>query len=1373
MSAPTITIKSPRDVELVTLPIYTGSTRKFTLMSEDYITLKFSLAAAVFFPIGSYVDIEDDSFATGGRFVVTEMQSPSLDTATGAYSYELKMEADYRLWKNHNFKYTPADAGREAAWSLTATPDKFLDLLIKCISVDGFGTYTYEIGSDVKATEVKTLSFSNTNLLDALADIAEQWDTEWYVVDKVIHLGRCEEAETDNPVELKVGDNVESITRSESQNDYATRLFVFGGENNIPDRYRKSLIFDVINIDTEARTIEDTFRLLAQNCFPTSVLYTDETPFVTYKAEQMETWQKDFATGITDFDGTLTETYEITSSTQERNFKFAFEARNFDFAISNSISVSAMSVTLSAKLFDGTEEIEEQEIATKSISEYKTSGSEKVASVSMGAIEQEVAFETSDVKALRLQLVYTCKVTGSRTSAAAYIKVVVAPCLEYTYKVYHGNKIANVYVTFQTGTLAGQTIAAVWNIARTPESCTFTLAEGADVSALAGNQFTVTDSNGANILILGKVSKNYFTTDYSEQMTLNGVVKKRLMLPKSWNNGHNYIDAYDDLEPAEIVETVVCNDDIYPRFSCTETDPTSGKEITLNGHHITAVGTREGTVTNEKTETTEKATFYAIQDTALDFSDTYILYGETLQVQFVSGKLCGLTFDVGFYAKAENTGFYDSGLTGQIFEIVRNEDYGRPLPDATLYPQKGDRYVLLGFDSSFISELLVTDAEKELQAWGLEYMKKLKVDPSTYTVNTMSREAYGYNKTLAELDTNYSLLAQLSVGSRVRLYSDAFFKDGYRDSRIIGYERQLDIPYDSPVFTVGETAAYSRFGELTSDVEELTLNGTNIAMRSGGSTTNGSSVSILRTTDATTPTDNNVLSALRSLRSFLRKDEADTAAELIKFLSGITVGSGKYGIDKNGVANLAQIIATSGALNTLTADTLTAATAKLGATTVTNLLSLFSDGASTGDMGAGIAMFLTEAAKAGRIEVDELLVRNKAIFHELEIRKLSYSGGNIVLSPAGSVIERVTYITADGTEYSANEDGLYLDADGNEVTPVTYRCYYKADDGTTATTNTWEVDDQARCQTFNRAASLTDRGTTENRFYWRRVTAVSDDGYVDLSVTDCADNSDVPQAGDSIVQMGNRTNTDRQGFIYLQSEGTGSPSIEEYVGVWSYTLTDCLRTRISPTQGNLFTGTFQVMSGGKIIKQPVYRGDYDSTAKYSYYDQVTYNGDLWLCIVASGNATEAPSDSSQQWKRQTNKDQDKEWYIDADLNGSEYVAENETRQLDASLFYGTDNMDEQVEAWRIERTSTDTAADTAWNNATDSEGNYTHKNLDKGTALDYAFTQADLTDSNGNVLDSCKFTVYCDTDQVPTSTTVLVSADGEYYTDENDIPYTL
>ena len=333
-----------------------------------------------------------------------------------------------------------------------------------------------------------------------------------------------------------------------------------------------------------------------------------------------------------------------------------------------------------------------------------------------------------------------------------------------------------------------------------------------------------------------------------ETVVVNGVVQRRLMLPE----GTPYIDAYPDMTTEEAVEQVVVFDSIYPRRTGT----------------ITAVSSYEDTVDNEDgTETTE--TFYRFTDTGINFSYDYVLEGEELHVVFQSGSLNGMDFAVKFnpLEKGEKNEDGTWNVDAQLWEIVANEDYGRKLPDNVVKPKAGDTYVLYGWDSTKIAELgLVSTAEQELKTEAEKHVEKSRIDPSTYGCTMMSDVAYSE-------DGVHNLY---SIGQKVNLINKAYFENG-RQSRIIGFEFNLDLPYDSPIYTVGETAAYSRIGELEEKVESLTLKGQTY-------TGDGDSgVYVIRRNDSTPATDSNVYSALRSLVMFLRKDQADGTNFLLKF----------------------------------------------------------------------------------------------------------------------------------------------------------------------------------------------------------------------------------------------------------------------------------------------------------------------------------------------------------------------------------------------------------------------------------------------------------------------------------------------------------
>lgn len=363
-----------------------------------------------------------------------------------------------------------------------------------------------------------------------------------------------------------------------------------------------------------------------------------------------------------------------------------------------------------------------------------------------------------------------------------------------------------------------------------------------------------------------------------ETVVLNGVVQKRLMLPE----GTPYIDAYPDMTTEEAIEQVVIFDDVYPRRVGTMSD------ITIK-EYTDKIENADGTTTEKKWNA------YRFKDTGITFSKDYILPGKELKITFQSGKLNGMEFAVTFdpEGKPEKLGNGGWNPEAQLWEIVRNEDYGRPLPDGVLIPENGDTYILSGWNPMKIAEMgLVAEAQLELKDKADKYVAKSKIDPSTYNCKMMSDVAYSE-------DGIHNLY---SIGQKVNLINKAYFENG-RQSRIIGFEFNLDLPYDSPIYTVGETAAYSRIGELEEKVESLTLKGQTYT----GSGSSG--VYVIRRNDSTPATDNNVFSALRSLAMFLRKDRADgtpfpiTFGDWVKFgefLTGISGGC----IDKNGILEM-------------------------------------------------------------------------------------------------------------------------------------------------------------------------------------------------------------------------------------------------------------------------------------------------------------------------------------------------------------------------------------------------------------------------------------------------------------------------------------
>ena len=199
----------------------------------------------------------------------------------------------------------------------------------------------------------------------------------------------------------------------------------------------------------------------------------------------------------------------------------------------------------------------------------------------------------------------------------------------------------------------------------------------------------------------------------------------------------------------------------------------------------------------------------------------------------------------------------------------------------------------------------------------------------------------------------------------------------------------------------------------------------------------------------------------------------------------------------------------------------------------------------------------TERLTGKDIVVDNLTVNKAAHFFSLSIDEIKATQGQIIVTPASGVIEKV--------EVLASGD---------------YKCWWKNTDNQTTTTQTFNAGDFVVCQTFN---------TGQSRYYWRLCTeAGSSEGwnYITLSKTD-KDPSSVsePMKGDNIVQLGNRTDPTRQAAIIISAYNTGyldktvvAPSIVQYQGINDYNL-ETHRLNVISVGKNIFSGEFRVDNG--------------------------------------------------------------------------------------------------------------------------------------------------------------------------------------------------
>lgn len=615
------------------------------------------------------------------------------------------------------------------------------------------------------------------------------------------------------------------------------------------------------------------------------------------------------------------------------------------------------------------------------------------------------------------------------------------------------------------------------------------------------------------------IPKGYFTGADAD-VTTDGVATDYLMLPNKEVDSDGFYAKDGYLENVNVVkndkqaiEGVVMFEEEYPKVESV----------------VSSIKTYDSTVDNEDgTKTTQ--TFWQVTSTdsfTNSFKESWIKSNLTLGIKFTSGALMGMEFDVSF--KVIDKVNY--------FEIVANDTYGRTLPDGVMCPKVGDKYFLFNWDATKITDTdLIPTAQLSLFDRAKQYYQKTMISNSNFTC-TMDGDKF-YNDGIYDYHP---------LGEQVKLINDMFAQvdaDGkhYRNSRIIGMEIPLDIPYDHPQYIVGEKAATSRLGKLEDKVDSIKVNGMQIGGTGSG---NGGGVYVIGMNDTTPASDSNVYSARRSRMEFISRLQDNTAKGTItwekvqKFFRGLFVGNPN---NENG------------------------------------------------------GSWTPDAEGRSHLITDYLEVRMKAIFEELVINKTSTIGGKEIISPAGGVVAHkveevtVTYNNVSQKAYRcyflAEQEGDAVDNDfavGDQVRSESFNVrkgtYHKAGNHFY-----WRLvigRDEAPVE-------------LEGKKYH----------YIDLSDTDCATASDVPAKGDVLNQCGNRTDVERQNCLIFSAVDTYSPSISLYHGINSYSFAnrEYVEYGVNKQNNKAFFNVYGDMYvGDRPTKENGYEGSsyirYDSSTK--------------------------------------------------------------------------------------------------------------------------------------------------------------------------------
>lgn len=373
-----------------------------------------------------------------------------------------------------------------------------------------------------------------------------------------------------------------------------------------------------------------------------------------------------------------------------------------------------------------------------------------------------------------------------------------------------------------------------------------------------------------------------------------------------------------------------------------------------------------------------------------------------------------------------------------------------------------------------------------------------------------------------------------------------------------------------------------------------------ITRTTGGVTVNGggASIDIVKATDTKSFTDSNVLSSLRTLleiRSriiaesdtateftddntlsskrtlkeidaaikealkkiddlYLSKVKADIAKEPITFLKGLFVGDGLTFINESGDTELQSLVArmkvkaatleVTGSANvgtlhsegnistgadiwakgdTHTLNLLVQALAKTYDLNVEHVATLFqtivkdyisSERFIPGLMGEGMKLY--KAINGDwNLEIDNAVVRKAMTIFELIISKVRAVNGGLVISSANGRVKSVSETSGDPAYYVLGIEGDMM----------------------------FVTDDLVRCQVYT---------SGHVKYYWVPVASVNDDSI--LILKSVFPNGTTPAVGDDLVQMGNLTNPNRQGILYLTASEDGKPRISVLDGVNSMSL---------------------------------------------------------------------------------------------------------------------------------------------------------------------------------------------------------------------------
>ena len=552
------------------------------------------------------------------------------------------------------------------------------------------------------------------------------------------------------------------------------------------------------------------------------------------------------------------------------------------------------------------------------------------------------------------------------------------------------------------------------------------------------------------------------------------------------------------------------------------------------------LGTVSSVRSEEQTNTDgKKYTVYYVKDKDLPFNpDEYMIGSEVIHITFESGDLSGREFECNWHNDT------------QEFEIINTyPDENTQIPGGNIIPQAGDTYILTNIR---MPDEYYPIAEEQYKQAVDSFLTEYSKDISIYSGDT----------DYIHVDKNS---VPLSLGQRVRLEDAQYFEAGYLDTRITRIERKLGNLSEA---SIDCSSAVSTSWKSSVD---STLNNLEYTLAQEMAQTN---VRLLKTGDMESPSDYTAFSSLRAIGTFLRKNIADIANEIITFLKGLRVGkfvTGLVGgsgaaiwIDKNGKT-------------IVEADKAMFREEMIVPQITFNCIDVISGDKANSFAYGRIKTVDTE----NRTATLELLEGQWGTLHVSDICR------GILHNIAGSNHTKDEYGPNGFMEYSGYATSYFTPTRIIENEAGNMKFEYALQAGTSV--------HPLPGMNFFAYGNFTDKDrqdiTYENRSYLRRL----------VNVNTWVIDPDVNIA----YQNGNLSGLTVNGQVM-----DGYSSFQDKVYI---------------------RGTIERLKpNGEVAMDLSYEGVWQSGRHYDYYDSVTYNGSTWACLNKNGSSSEPGTDADWQ-----------------------------------------------------------------------------------------------------------------------------------------------